>query len=135
MKANYIKTVILMTILSIGQVSAQSKLKFNEIIIIGNSIKTVPVGKVWKVENFITIPDVETNVDCKEDEDIASMASVIIVNKKTIYLNHQSATLPQHTHTLLMGNGDDIYNLKAGTTVCTYCTGTRLTVLEFDEVK
>jgi hypothetical protein len=132
---NVIITCILFLVISAPNTStAQTKLKFSQVISVGTNVRTVPVGKVWKVENFLTFPNEEKAADCKEDGAVASMESAIVVNGKTIYLNNQSHS-SYHTHTLEDGNPKDIFNLQAGTTIRTYCGGTKLTIVEFTIVK
>jgi hypothetical protein len=45
--------IILSIIFTLTEVSAQANLQFNQVLLVGNTLQTVPSGKVWKVESAL----------------------------------------------------------------------------------
>jgi hypothetical protein len=68
--------------------NAQNNLQFNQVKLITSTAETVPVGKVWKMENFL--PSVPLYQDLirqyNQETDGANRNFAISVNSNTIYL-------------------------------------------------
>jgi hypothetical protein len=112
----------------------QYNLQLNQVVLVSNTIQTVPVGKVWKVESYmqagIAAPDmIEIGTACAYSDRHHPM----IVNGQTYYLINGS---PGHGSTgtfLAVGNLLPLW-LPAGATIRTACAKDVLSIIEFNLV-
>jgi hypothetical protein len=112
----------------------QYNLQLNQVVLVSNTIQTVPAGKVWKVESYmqagIAAPDmIEIGTACAYSDRHHPM----IVNGQTYYLINGS---PGHGSTgtfLAVGNLLPLW-LPAGATIRTACAKDVLSIIEFNLV-
>lgn len=119
---------------STDKIRAQFNLQFNQVLLVSNTIQTVPAGKVWKVESFmqagIAVPDViEVGGTCA----LTDRHHPMIVNNQNYYLINGS---PGHgsSGVFLAPNNALPMWLPSGTTVKTACSKDVLSIVEFNLV-
>jgi len=113
---------------------SQYNLQLNQVILVSNTVQTVPAGKVWKVESYmqagVTISDMsESTATCN----FPGRHHAMIVNNQLYYLINGS---PGHGSTgtfMAVGNSLPMW-LPAGSTLRTSCVSDMLSVLEFNLV-
>lgn len=125
--------------MTLSKVNAQNNLAFNQIIIVGATPVTVPVGKVWKIESVMGPHTIVTSIN---NSDFNSLpfpgAHNILINSQTIGLGHLDLDMEwtsSNTRTTHMGRATvttlpiwlpENYTLAAGSNV------TFISVIEFD---
>jgi hypothetical protein len=112
----------------------QYNLQLNQVVLVSNTIQTVPAGKVWKVESYmqagIAAPDmIEIGTACAYSDRHHPM----IVNGQTYYLINGSPGHGSSGTFLAVGNLLPLW-LPAGATLRTACTKDVLSVIEFNLV-
>jgi hypothetical protein len=112
----------------------QFNLQLNQVVLVSNTIQTVPAGKVWKVESYmqagIAAPDmIEIGTACAYSDRHHPM----IVNGQTYYLINGSPGHGSSGTFLAVGNLLPLW-LPAGATLRTACTKDVLSVIEFNLV-
>lgn len=113
---------------------SQYNLQLNQVLLVNNTVQTVPAGKVWKIESYmqagITITDMsESTATCN----FPGRHHAFLVNNQLYYLINGS---PGHGSTgtfMAVGNSLPMW-IPAGTTVRTSCATDVLSVLEFNLV-
>ena len=113
---------------------SQYNLQFNQVLLVNNTVQTVPAGKVWKIESYmqagVTINDMsESTATCN----LPGRHHAFLVNNQLYYLINGS---PGHGSTgtfMAVGNSLPMW-IPAGTTVRTSCATDVLSVLEFNLV-
>ena len=112
----------------------QFNLQLNQVLLVNNSIQTVPVGKVWKVESYmqagIAAPDmIETGGTCA----LIDRHHPMIVNGQSYYLINGS---PGHgsSGTFLAASNILPMWLPAGATLRTACSKDVISVIEYNLV-
>ena len=112
----------------------QYNLQLNQVVLVSNTIQTVPAGKVWKVESYmqagIAAPDmIETGGTCA----LSDRHHPMIVNGQTYYLINGSPGHGSSGTFLAVGNLLPLW-LPAGATIRTACAKDVLSVIEFNLV-
>lgn len=112
----------------------QYNLQLNQVVLVSNTIQTVPAGKVWKVESYmqagIAAPDmIEIGTACAYSDRHHPM----IVNGQTYYLINGSPGHGSSGTFLAVGNLLPLW-LPAGATIRTACAKDVLSVIEFNLV-
>ncbi len=112
----------------------QYNLQLNQVVLVSNTIQTVPAGKVWKVESYmqagIAAPDmIEVGTACAYSDRHHPM----IVNGQTYYLINGSPGHGSSGTFLAVGNLLPLW-LPAGATIRTACAKDVLSVIEFNLV-
>jgi hypothetical protein len=112
----------------------QYNLQLNQVVLVSNTIQTVPVGKVWKVESYmqagIAAPDmIEIGTACAYSDRHHPM----IVNGQTYYLINGSPGHGSSGTFLAVGNLLPLW-LPAGATIRTACAKDMLSIIEFNLV-
>jgi hypothetical protein len=112
----------------------QYNLQLNQVVLVSNTIQTVPAGKVWKVESYmqagIAAPDmIEIGTACAYSDRHHPM----IVNGQTYYLINGSPGHGSSGTFLAVGNLLPLW-LPAGATLRTACAKDVLSVIEFNLV-
>ena len=115
-------------------VFGQYNLQLNQVVLVSNTIQTVPAGKVWKVESYmqagIAAPDmIEIGTACAYSDRHHPM----IVNGQTYYLINGSPGHGSSGTFLAVGNLLPLW-LPAGATIRTACAKDVLSVIEFNLV-
>lgn len=112
----------------------QYNLQLNQVVLVSNTLQTVPAGKVWKVESYmqagIAAPDmIEVGGSCAYSDRHHPM----IVNGQTYFLINGS---PGHgsSGTFLAASNILPMWLPAGATLRTACAKDVLSVIEFNLV-
>jgi hypothetical protein len=112
----------------------QYNLQLNQVVLVSNTLQTVPAGKVWKVESYmqagIAAPDmIEVGGSCAYSDRHHPM----IVNGQTYFLINGS---PGHgsSGTFLAASNILPLWLPAGATLRTACAKDVLSVIEFNLV-
>ena len=112
----------------------QYNLQLNQVVLVSNTIQTVPAGKVWKVESYmqagIAAPDmIEIGTACAYSDRHHPM----IVNGQTYYLINGSPGHGSSGTFLAVGNLLPLW-LPAGATIRTACAKDMLSIIEFNLV-
>jgi hypothetical protein len=112
----------------------QYNLQLNQVVLVSNTLQTVPAGKVWKVESYmqagIAAPDmIEIGTSCAYSDRHHPM----IVNGQTYYLINGSPGHGSSGTFLAVGNLLPLW-LPAGATLRTACSKDVLSVIEFNLV-
>lgn len=112
----------------------QYNLQFNQVLMVSNTIQTVPAGKVWKVESYmqagIAAPDmIEVGGTCS----LTDRHHPMIVNGQHYFLINGS---PGHGSSGVFLATSNILPmwLPAGATLKTACSKDVLSVMEFNLV-
>jgi hypothetical protein len=112
----------------------QYNLLLNQVVLVSNTIQTVPAGKVWKVESYmqagIAAPDmIETGGTCS----LIDRHHPMIVNGQSYYLINGS---PGHGSSGVFLAASNILPmwLPAGATIRTACAKDVLSIIEFNLV-
>ena len=108
----------------------QFNLQLNQVLLVSNSLQTVPVGKVWKVESFmqagIAAPDmIETGGTCA----LSDRHHPMIVNGQSYYLINGSPGHGSSGVFLAVSNMLPMW-LPAGATLRTACAKDVISVIE-----
>lgn len=130
MKFLFAIVLTLLSFLGFGQYNLQ----LNQVVLVSNTLQTVPAGKVWKVESYmqagIAAPDmIEVGGSCAYSDRHHPM----IVNGQTYFLINGS---PGHgsSGTFLAASNILPMWLPAGATLRTACAKDVLSVIEFNLV-
>lgn len=112
----------------------QFNLQLNQVLLVSNSLQTVPVGKVWKVESFmqagIAAPDmIETGGTCA----LSDRHHPMIVNGQSYYLINGSPGHGSSGVFLAVSNMLPMW-LPAGATLRTACAKDVISVIEYNLV-
>ena len=112
----------------------QFNLQLNQVLLVSNSLQTVPVGKVWKVESFmqagIAAPDmIETGGTCA----LSDRHHPMIVNGQSYYLINGSPGHGSSGVFLAVSNMLPMW-LPAGATLRTACAKDIISVIEYNLV-
>ncbi len=128
----FLFALILALLSSVG--FGQYNLQLNQVVLVSNTLQTVPAGKVWKVESYmqagIAAPDmIEVGGSCAYSDRHHPM----IVNGQTYFLINGS---PGHgsSGTFLAASNILPMWLPAGATLRTACAKDVLSVIEFNLV-
>ena len=128
----FLFTLMLALLSSVG--FGQYNLQLNQVVLVSNTLQTVPAGKVWKVESYmqagIAAPDmIEVGGSCAYSDRHHPM----IVNGQTYFLINGS---PGHwsSGTFLAASNILPMWLPAGATLRTACAKDVLSVIEFNLV-
>jgi hypothetical protein len=112
----------------------QYNLQLNQVVLVSNTLQTVPAGKVWKVETYmqagIAAPDmIETGGTCS----LIDRHHPMIVNGQSYYLINGS---PGHGSSGVFLAASNILPmwLPAGATIRTACAKDVLSIIEFNLV-
>lgn len=130
MKFLFALVLALLSFVGLGQYNLQ----LNQVVLVSNTLQTVPAGKVWKVESYmqagIAAPDmIEVGGSCAYSDRHHPM----IVNGQTYFLINGS---PGHgsSGTFLAASNILPMWLPAGATLRTACAKDVLSVIEFNLV-
>ena len=130
MKFLFAIVLALLSFVGLGQYNLQ----LNQVVLVSNTLQTVPAGKVWKVESYmqagIAAPDmIEVGGSCAYSDRHHPM----IVNGQTYFLINGS---PGHgsSGTFLAASNILPLWLPAGATLRTACAKDVLSVIEFNLV-
>jgi len=120
----------LVTFICIGQYNLQ----FNQIILVSNTVQTVPVGKVWKVESYmqagIAAPDlIESGGTCN----FSDRHHPMVVNGQFYFLINGSPGHGSSGVFLAVSNILPMW-LPAGATLKTVCSKDVLSIIEYNLV-
>ena len=112
----------------------QFNLQLNQVLLVSNSLQTVPVGKVWKVESFmqagIAAPDmIETGGTCA----LSDRHHPMIVNGQSYYLINGSPGHGSSGVFLAVSNMLPMW-LPSGATLRTACAKDVISVIEYNLV-
>ncbi len=112
----------------------QFNLQLNQVLLVSNTLQTVPVGKVWKVESFmqagIAAPDmIETGGTCA----LSDRHHPMIVNGQSYYLINGSPGHGSSGVFLAVSNILPMW-LPAGATLRTACAKDVISVIEYNLV-
>jgi hypothetical protein len=112
----------------------QFNLQLNQVLLVSNTLQTVPVGKVWKVESFmqagIAAPDmIETGGTCA----LSDRHHPMIVNGQSYYLINGSPGHGSSGVFLAVSNILPMW-LPAGATLKTACAKDVISVIEYNLV-
>jgi hypothetical protein len=112
----------------------QFNLQLNQVLLVSNSLQTVPLGKVWKVESFmqagIAAPDmIETGGTCS----LSDRHHPMIVNGQSYYLINGSPGHGSSGVFLAVSNMLPMW-LPAGATLRTACAKDVISVIEYNLV-
>ena len=112
----------------------QYNLQLNQVVLVSNTLQTVPAGKVWKVESYmqagIAAPDmIEVGGSCAYSDRHHPM----IVNGQTYFLINGSPGHGSSGTFLAVSNILPMW-LPAGSTLRTACAKDVLSVIEFNLV-
>lgn len=106
-------------------VSAQSNLQFSRVVLVTNSVQSVPAGRVWKIEGFAQNSDTFLN---------SAWGCGAINNFHHFFINGPRYSFPYvgagGSSILAAGTSFPLW-LPAGTTLRTDCAGDFLSVIEF----
>ena len=110
----------------------QFNLQLNQVLLVSNTLQTVPVGKVWKVESFmqagIAAPDmIETGGTCA----LSDRHHPMIVNGQSYYLINGSPGHGSSGVFLAVSNILPMW-LPAGATLRTACAKDVISVIEYN---
>lgn len=134
MKAKVLKVigcVIGFIVLSSNMQSQTNNLYFNQVILVGNTPMTVPAGKVWKVEGFFHSNNVfyySPNVGCSSSQSYGFYVNGILCS---FPYNYSTASGSGSPYVAAAGSSFPLW-LPAGTTLRTDCSGSYLSVIEFN---
>lgn len=128
----FLFALILALLSSVG--FGQYNLQLNQVVLVSNTLQTVPAGKVWKVESYmqagIAAPDmIEVGGSCAYSDRHHPM----IVNGQTYFLINGS---PGHgsSGTFLAASNILPMWLPAGATLRTACSKDVISVIEYNLV-
>ncbi|MFM2038795.1 MAG: hypothetical protein RL432_1734 [Bacteroidota bacterium] len=112
----------------------QYNLQLNQVLLVNNTVQTVPVGKVWKIESYlqagVTINDMsESSATCN----FPGRHHAFLVNNQLYYLINGSPGHGSSGTFMAVGNSLPMW-IPAGTSVRTSCASDVLSILEFNLV-
>lgn len=112
----------------------QYNLQLNQVLLVNNTVQTVPAGKVWKIESYmqagVTINDMsESSATCN----FPGRHHAFLVNNQLYYLINGSPGHGSSGTFMAVGNSLPMW-IPAGTTLKTSCASDVLSVLEFNLV-
>lgn len=123
--------IALFTLINREHANAQSGLEFSQVLLVGNSVQSVPSGKVWKLESIWSASPGVMNSSCSSVSSAVDYARAIEINSVSLFPASATQT----------GSSGNIYSsgeiasfpywLPAGTSVKAYCSGSQISVIEF----
>jgi len=111
--------------------SAQTSLAYNRTLLVDNNVQTVPANTTWKIESIMSASPYAVNSACNATNGAFDYGRAIVIDGVDIFPT--SATQSSSSGSIFTtGNSNSFpFWLPAGTTVKTFCSGSKISVIEF----